>query len=885
MPGAGGETPAPQTSQPAQPSQAASPPTQQQPGTEGTQPASQGARAKTPSPAAAPSTQPGGAAPAQPAPEATPALPQPAAQPAQPAPGTTLSQQQPGAVPSQAATSAPSPPVPQNVLAWQRGAIVRVWPADTDPDRSTVARLLCGECYFQYTWLSKKGSSGPFTFVFELPAEATIDRLGFQAGSNAGPAKPARVVHAAVSTQSADAGFADVGTFTLKDTVHNNVQDFPLSAARAARWIRVTVDPRPDGQTALGGVLAYGQESAGTTPATLSGIWLFDDDLSSKKDPLFGPSGRLPAAISLRQYLKEACGTDRGCGGKTLVLQVVQSGDHFSAATCRAGDFAMGNELLLHGRISGRFVRWKSRDGVDVFGAMNAEGTLFVGKRHNIYTFIAMKVSDPIPCATSPSVGNGKKVLVIVNGSNYNGKGKEYKPFGYPDAFPGYRFVPALAPLLQGSDLAGADSVVFDMLCKAGTVFDEWQQGLLLDFVKSGHKLIIADADWCGNQADYAFLPYPFTTSNPGAQGAKGHRLILVEPSSLGTDDRHDAAHFTDLPAFVASSSQQLGDANIVTTQDAHWCGHLFGTNALHASGFSHMYARYGSGLIIYNGFDTDDTMQIPTHQRLFQLELAQPPSAPLPCTQSVAAKFIIAPSQTVPFVPGQAQSIPVHLEALANLGYTGTVSLSVTPPESTGWDTRLSTAQVTLTKDTDSAPVDVTIGIPATATRDTYTVTVTGSDGASHTASAVITLVAQAPAPAPVVQVPPKNVQVTEERCRIRITVASGILFDFDKDNLKPGAAAVLAEAKGSVIDKHPGARVTIEGHTDDRGTQEYNLKLSARRAQSVAGWLSQHGIKASLLQTVGYGKMRPRYPNTTDENRARNRRVEIVILTCPGP
>lgn len=134
----------------------------------------------------------------------------------------------------------------------------------------------------------------------------------------------------------------------------------------------------------------------------------------------------------------------------------------------------------------------------------------------------------------------------------------------------------------------------------------------------------------------------------------------------------------------------------------------------------------------------------------------------------------------------------------------------------------------------------------------------------------------AAGPKPAPGPGVP----QVMEEAGKIRIVLESAILFDFDKDNLKPQAQAVLADLKASIIDKHPGTRVIVEGYTDDRGAQAYNLMLSQRRAQSVADWLKGHGVAASRLETKGYGKLKPRYPNTTEENRARNRRVEIVVV-----
>lgn len=121
---------------------------------------------------------------------------------------------------------------------------------------------------------------------------------------------------------------------------------------------------------------------------------------------------------------------------------------------------------------------------------------------------------------------------------------------------------------------------------------------------------------------------------------------------------------------------------------------------------------------------------------------------------------------------------------------------------------------------------------------------------------------------------------QITEEPGRIRIALESPVLFDFDRNDLRPSAEAALTEIKRSVLDKHPGAHLLVEGYTDDRGAQAYNLTLSVARAQSVADWLKRHGISSALLQTTGYGSAKPRYPNTNDENRAHNRRVEIVVL-----
>jgi outer membrane protein OmpA-like peptidoglycan-associated protein len=120
---------------------------------------------------------------------------------------------------------------------------------------------------------------------------------------------------------------------------------------------------------------------------------------------------------------------------------------------------------------------------------------------------------------------------------------------------------------------------------------------------------------------------------------------------------------------------------------------------------------------------------------------------------------------------------------------------------------------------------------------------------------------------------------QVTQEEGKIRVTFDSAILFDFNHSDLKPEAQAALVAIKSSLIDKHPGAKLIIEGHTDDVGSDDSNLSLSKERAKSVAEWLSNHRIESARLETNGYGKSRPKSPNSDEESRARNRRVEIVI------
>ena len=103
-------------------------------------------------------------------------------------------------------------------------------------------------------------------------------------------------------------------------------------------------------------------------------------------------------------------------------------------------------------------------------------------------------------------------------------------------------------------------------------------------------------------------------------------------------------------------------------------------------------------------------------------------------------------------------------------------------------------------------------------------------------------------------------------------------MLFDFNKSDLKPGAREKLAKISG-IIQAHPGLKVSIEGHTDAVGSDEYNQRLSERRAGSVQAFLNSQGIGNAIVGTAGFGESRPVASNGTPEGRQQNRRVELVV------
>jgi OOP family OmpA-OmpF porin len=115
---------------------------------------------------------------------------------------------------------------------------------------------------------------------------------------------------------------------------------------------------------------------------------------------------------------------------------------------------------------------------------------------------------------------------------------------------------------------------------------------------------------------------------------------------------------------------------------------------------------------------------------------------------------------------------------------------------------------------------------------------------------------------------------------CEVEAVIElEGVHFDFDKATLRPDAIVILNEA-AALLQKHERVVVEVAGHTDSKGSEEYNLGLSDRRATAVKDYLTSKGVKASRLSARGYGESRPVASNDTEAGRAENRRVELIIL-----
>jgi outer membrane protein OmpA-like peptidoglycan-associated protein len=119
-----------------------------------------------------------------------------------------------------------------------------------------------------------------------------------------------------------------------------------------------------------------------------------------------------------------------------------------------------------------------------------------------------------------------------------------------------------------------------------------------------------------------------------------------------------------------------------------------------------------------------------------------------------------------------------------------------------------------------------------------------------------------------------------TRETARGLIVNLPDILFDFDQATLKPQAEVALSKLCGIML-VADGYKLSIEGHTDSVGSEEYNQRLSERRADSVRKYLTSCGVSSYMLSSKGYGESQPIASNDNTEGRQTNRRVEIVIRT----
>jgi len=108
---------------------------------------------------------------------------------------------------------------------------------------------------------------------------------------------------------------------------------------------------------------------------------------------------------------------------------------------------------------------------------------------------------------------------------------------------------------------------------------------------------------------------------------------------------------------------------------------------------------------------------------------------------------------------------------------------------------------------------------------------------------------------------------------------VIPGAFFEYDKAAIRPNHRAELDDV-ARILKRNPDVKLRLEGHTDSRGSEVYNQALSERRARAVTEYLVERGVSGARMTPVGLGESKPIRPNDTEENMAKNRRVELVVV-----
>jgi peptidoglycan-associated lipoprotein len=223
-------------------------------------------------------------------------------------------------------------------------------------------------------------------------------------------------------------------------------------------------------------------------------------------------------------------------------------------------------------------------------------------------------------------------------------------------------------------------------------------------------------------------------------------------------------------------------------------------------------------------------------------------------------AKKVAAPPPPPPPPPPPAAPTVTLTAEPSTVEKGRSVTLSWTSENATDLDLQPGLGKVQATGSTNVTPTDST----------TYTLAVTGPGG-TDTATARVTVTIPPPPPPPP---PPKPVEVSEED--LFGQNVKDAYFDYNKSNIRPDAQQPLT-ADAEFLKAHPGVRFTIEGHCDERGSEEYNLGLGDRRANAAKSFLVNLGVAEDRIGTISYGKTRPVCTESNEDCWQKNRRAHF--------
>lgn len=702
-------------------------------------------------------------------------------------------------------TAAPDP----NLLSLHNGTIVRAYPTSLTNDPSDVA--VHGPSF-------KEGATGPWQFVYELPGVASLDRIAISlAGADQTPQSSVLV---SISTQSAEAGYHDVAEVKAASGQPDPIVQQLGNVA--ARWIRLTVNG--PAARAFNSAIAYGSLRPRPSNAAYDGTYVVRRQPYDHGDGHFDPIP-LPSDVPL---FVRVVGTSGGIGGEYCNAQIV-------------GD-------SLPGSFDGR--TWAPDHPEDSQLVVNDDGSVIAGDLGGIPTVLARTSDRPAFCGPRNDGGSGRiGVLSLDPSQTFD----QYPLGDYASNEPDFHFARVAAGLFDASDLAGYDTVMLDGICRPADDISKGELAALFDWVKSGHKLVLLTAGMCAS-ADYTFLPYPMTASAIG-KTATGNALTEPENDELGTADAKDTQHVLD-PRDWSTSSNQIANAALVTTPAAHWCGHLFATNADNLDGFAQAYAPYGRGVIVFDGFDKSDNENA-SYQRMRALELRANPNGALPCDADLGAAFTVAPGARLTFTPGKARRVTLPMQFLPSSGWKGHVDLSI------GGALAGTVTPDRIEADGEPRSFHVDITIPAGAHASNYA-EVVSAEGGDQKAQAVVVFT---------------NAQPLAKQLEVgRRAAVYAIRFDGDSARLLPSSQSAIAGI-AKLLHARPKWRLRIEAHVGSQYRGAEAAKLSRDRARAILDELAaRYHIKRANLSAAGAGAGGEVASDVTEAGRALNERVELI-------
>jgi len=225
--------------------------------------------------------------------------------------------------------------------------------------------------------------------------------------------------------------------------------------------------------------------------------------------------------------------------------------------------------------------------------------------------------------------------------------------------------------------------------------------------------------------------------------------------------------------------------------------------------------------------------------------------------------KVEVAPPPPPPPPPPPAPTVNLNAEP-GTVEKGQSVTLSWTSQNATDLDLEPGVGKVQAQGSTSVTPQDST----------TYTITATGPGGTQSSTARVTVTIPPPPPPPP----PPPVKEISEEE--LFGQNIKDAYFDYDKSDIRPDAVQALT-IDGNFLKEHQIVKFTVEGHCDERGSEEYNLGLGDRRATAAKNYLVNAGVSGDRISTISYGKSRPVCQEQTEECWQQNRRAHFHFGT----